>query len=268
MLDDFSKFLSGEKLYGDDLSNEEIAKWFADEAEGYANLGAKDTDQYSYGYHQLNYLHAFNKIKNNYFNKALGIGSAYGDELKPIVDNISEITILDPSEVFAKTKFIKNTPCIYTKPNVNGDLSFENNYFDLITSLGVLHHIPNVSHVMKECHRCLTDGGIMLLREPIVSMGDWRVARKGLTKRERGIPLKIMDFIIKNNGFKVKYRSVCNFPLIPKITNKFGVSAYNSYPLTVADKYLSKIFHWNLKYNRINFYDKIAPASIYYVLEK
>ncbi len=42
MNDEFSTYLSGERLYGDDFTIEEIQKWFADEAEGYADLGAKE----------------------------------------------------------------------------------------------------------------------------------------------------------------------------------------------------------------------------------
>ncbi len=134
------------------------------------------------------------------FNEALGIGSAYGNEFMPIAQNIKQVTILDPSDAFSDVKEIYETPCKYIKPNPNGNMPFETNQFDLVTSMGVMHHIPNVSHVMSECYRCLNKGGIMLLREPIASMGDWRKLRTGLTKRERGIPLQILNEIIRNVG--------------------------------------------------------------------
>lgn len=63
-------------------------------------------------------------------------------------------------------------------------LDFESEQFDLITCLGALHRIPNVSMVVNELYRCLGKGGYLLLREPVVSMGDWSVPREGLTKRE------------------------------------------------------------------------------------
>lgn len=268
MNDDFSTFLSGKKLYGDDFKTDEINKWFADEVEGYADLGAKEKSQYNYSYHQLNYQHGFKNINKMLFNEALGIGSAYGDELRLIANNINKITILDPSDVFSDVKEILGTPCNYIKPNSSGNMPFESNQFDLITCLGVMHHIPNVSHVMGECYRCLNQGGVMLLREPIHSMGDWRKPRRGLTKRERGIPLEIMDEIAWNAGFKVKHRSFCNFPLISNLTNKLGISAYNSYAVTMVDYLLSQLFFWNIKYHRIKLREKFAPASVYYVLEK
>lgn len=268
MNDKFSTYLSGERLYGDDFTIEEIQKWFADEAEGYADLYAKKTDRYHYVYHELNNYHAFRFIGQTYFDEALGIGSAYGDEFNPIAHNIKQVTILDPSDVFSDVNEIFGTPCQYFKPNPNGNMPFENNRFDLVTSLGVMHHIPNVSHVMSECYRCLNKSGIMLLREPIVSMGDWRKPRTGLTIRERGIPLQILDDIVRKLSFKIKHRSLCNFPVIPKLANIVGVAAYNNTTLTIADALLSQIFNWNIKYHRTKLYEKFAPASVYYVLEK
>jgi SAM-dependent methyltransferase len=268
MSDGYSTYLSGEKLYGDDFTIEEIQKWFADETEGYANLGSKEKNRYYYAYHKLNSHHAFRFLNKTCFYEALGIGSAYGYEFKPIAHSISQITILEPSDVFSYDNTIFGTPCKYIKPNANGDMPFASNQFDLVTSLGVMHHIPNVSHVMSECYRCLNKGGTMLLREPIVSMGDWRNPRAGLTKRERGIPLQIMDSIVQKLSFKIKHRSLCNFPIIPKIANKIGVAAYNNSFLTAADALLSQLFSWNIKYHRTKLYEKFAPASVYYVLEK
>jgi len=264
----FSTYLSGESLYGDDFTIDEIEKWFADEAEGYADLGAKEKARYHYVYHKLNNYHAFRFIRKMRFNETLGIGSAYGDEFMPIARNIKQITILDPSDAFSNVKETYGTPCTYVKPNPTGNVPFETNQFDLVTSLGAMHHIPNVSHVMSECYRCLNKGGIMLLREPIVSMGDWRKSRPGLTKRERGIPLEILNNIIRNVGFKINHKSLCIFPIIPKIANKVGIAAYNNSTLTIADAVFSQMFAWNAKYHRTKLYEKFAPSSAYYVLEK
>lgn len=268
MADEFSRYFSGEYLYGDDFTVEEIREWFADEAEGYANLGPKDKNWYSYGYHQLNQSHGFRFLLGRCFDNALGIGSAYGDEFIPIIQKISKITILDPSDAFLDTKEIHGVQCLYKKPNPLGNLEFEKNNFDLILSIGVMHHIPNVSHVMNECNRVLVKGGIMLLREPITSMGDWRKPRFGLTKRERGIPLRILDDIIRDAGFTITRRSLCNFPVVPRIAKKLGVKAYNNLAFTLADSILSQALSWNVKYHRTHFFEKLAPSSAYYVLTK
>lgn len=268
MKDELTIYLSGERLYGDDFTIEEIREWYMDEAEGYANLGAKERDRYEYGYHKLNIHHAFRHLRQRHFNAALGIGSAYGDEFKPIIQQIKQVTILDPSDAFSDVGDLFGTPCSYLKPSPDGNMPFDDKQFDLITSLGVMHHIPNVSHVMNECSRCLNNGGIMLLREPITSMGDWRRPRNGLTKRERGIPIDILDEIIKKSGFKIRRRAFCVFPVIPKLVNSLHIAAYNNSILTNADAFLSWLFSWNTKYHRTKLREKFAPSSVYYILEK
>ncbi len=172
MNDKFLTYLSGERLYGDDFSITEIQQWYTDEVEGYADLGAKEKERYYYVYHELNNQHAFKYIKKNHFKEALGVGSAYGEEFKPIAANIDFLTIIDPSDAFSDVKEVLGTPCEYITPNPIGKMPFESNKFDLVTSIGVMHHIPNVSYVTSECYRCLNGDGIMLLREPITSMGD------------------------------------------------------------------------------------------------
>jgi SAM-dependent methyltransferase len=268
MADDLAPYFAGKQLYGDDFSIEQIREWFADEAEGYADLGAREKPEYSYGYHRLNQFHAFNLLRGRQFDHALGIGSAYGDEFRPIATQIRRITILDPSEAFAGVTEIFGTPCTHQKPEVSGDIAFGSGSFDLIVSLGALHHIPNVSHVISECYRCLRPKGLMILREPILSMGDWRKPRIGLTRRERGIPAEILDGIVRRAGFTVRRRSLCDFPPIPRVAGKFGLAAYNNYVLTLMDALVSRAFSWNIKYHRTRLHEKLAPSSAFYVLEK
>lgn len=268
MNDDLSSYLSGERLYGDDFTVDEIRAWFADEAEGYANLGAGEKERYCYAYHALNAYHAFRFFGDRRFDRALGLGSAYGHEFRPIAERLGHVTILDPSDAFSDVTSIFGTPCRYIKPTLLGDMPFEDGHFDLVTSLGVLHHIPNVSHVLGECHRCLAEGGVMLLREPVVSMGDWRRPRRGLTRRERGIPLEFLDERIRHLGFQVRRRALCVFPLVPKIVGRFGMDPYNHPLVTRLDALLSRWFAWNVTYHRTTAAQKLAPASVYFVLEK
>jgi len=77
-----------------------------------------------------------------------------------------------------------------------------------------------------------------------------------------------MDEIIKNSGFKVRHRSFCVFPLVPKLASKLGISSYNNFVLTLFDSMLSYLFSWNVKYHRTKLWENLGPASIYYVLEK
>lgn len=266
-IDDMDSYFKGEKLYGDDFDLSKIEEWFNDEKEGYAGLGAKDKDEYTYEYHALNYFYGFKYLPKQTYPCILGFGSAYGDELKPISKHAKKIIILEPSDSFLNTNLTEEN-VEYVKPNIDGLMSFEDNSFDIITCFSVLHHIPNVSTVLKEMFRCLKPGGYLLVREPTVSMGDWRITRIGLTKRERGIPLKIFEDIIKSTGFKIISCNRCDFSLTSRLRFFVKGPVYNSMKVVYIDKLLSKIFSFNNTYHAKNILQKFRPASVFYVLYK
>lgn len=147
-------------------------------------------------------------------------------------------------------------------------MPFDDSSFDLVSVLGVLHHIPNVSQVLGECSRVLACGGKMILREPIVSMGDWRKPRYGLTKRERGIPIDVLKEIITGKGFRIVSESLCGFPPLLRVSHALGVSPFQNRFVTGLDAFLSNSFRWNLRYHAESFFQKIRPTSVFLVLTK
>lgn len=269
---DMDQYFSGQRLYGDDFSLEEIKQWHEEETEGYANLGNKHKDTYTYDYHALNIVHGFNHIKDiQRFDKALGIGSAWGLEFEPIIDKINSLTIVEPSDHMVSHKIGNITPH-YSKPAVDGKLGFDDNTFDLITAFGVLHHIPNVTFVFDELVRVLRPNGVLLVREPVVTQGDWRKPRPGVTKNERGIPVEFFENLIKKNDLQIvkKTNFFCGTSfitrLLNRVTSNYVIYAHKYY--IVADKYLSKLLKWNMHYHPKGAMQKAAPDSIYYVLKK
>ena len=265
--EDLSVYFAGEKLYGDDFTPAQIQAWYEDEKEGYANLGAKDENRYQYVYHALNALHGFRHLPHRPFDHALGFGSAYGHEFEPITNRLQQITILEPSEAFARDD-VSGVPVAYVKPRADGVLPFDDDTFDLITCLGVLHHIPTVSHTLGEVYRCLKPGGYALIREPIISMGDWTKPRPGLTKRERGIPLPLFRDIIQRTGYTTVSETLCMFPLLPKLWAMLKRPAYNSTPATYLDWWSSQLLEWNVRYHATSMPQKFRPTNVYYVLTK
>jgi len=262
-----NEYLAGTKLYGDDFTGEQIAQWYEDEREGYAKLGDKSRGAYAYEYHALNRLHGFRFIRGKRFKSALGLGSAYGDEFLPIVSQIDQITVLEPSDAFQGTD-VGGVPCNYVKPSVDGLMPFEDGSFDLAICLGVLHHIPNVTTVVKELYRCLSRGGYLLLREPIDSRGDWSKPRRHATKRERGIPLHILDAIAAGAGFRVISRRLCVCPPFPKICIRLGMHPFNCPVATRVDAILSRLLRRRVRYHATRLVHKIRPTSVYFVLVK
>lgn len=264
---DFEHYLDGSALYGDDLLEEEIIAWYRDELEGYANLGSRDSAHYKYEYHAWNKLLAFDHLPPFTFERVLAFGAAYGDELLPIITRVRNVTIVEPSGAFVRDS-VHGVPVSYVKPSASGALAFADGWFDLITCFGVLHHIPNISAVLTELVRILAPGGFLALREPIVSMGDWRYPRRGLTMRERGIPLPILVRMVRQLHLVTIRVSLCGFPLIERVFRLVRPDMYNSPLLAWVDAKVSAVFKWNVNYHPRSALERLRPTSVFMVLQK
>ena len=260
-------YLNGDRLHGDDFSQDQIAEWYADEREGYADLGAKHEDAYRYKYHAWNIRHGYRHLPDISFNHVLGFGSAYGDEFLPIIDRVRAVTILEPSEAFVRPD-VHGVPATFVKPRPDGRAPFQDEIFDLVTCFGVLHHIPNVSFVVTEIARTIKPGGYLLVREPIRSMGDWQRPRPGLTKRERGIPLDLLQSFTERSGLDALRTSLCGFPLTPRFLGAVCGDVYNSPTATFIDSVLCRAFAWNVNYHPHTLLDRFCPSSAFLVLQK
>jgi SAM-dependent methyltransferase len=263
-------YWSGEQLYGDDFSPQEIERWYADEKEGYADLISGENIPYRYHYHEVNKKYGFNYLPPKSYGRVLGIGSAYGEEFVPILSCIGQLFILEPSDVLSRS-FVGGIQPRYVTPHESGQMDFPSDFFDLIVCFDTLHHIPNVSYVLSEAYRCLKKGGYFLIKEPVGSMGDLRHPRPGLTKRERGIPYRFFLQVFDKLGFNILHQStfftMTSF-LERKTRNLFSkpIFSYRSY--LWFDQALSWIFRRNLVYHPRNRWQRIGPSSAFFVLSK
>jgi SAM-dependent methyltransferase len=265
--EEFDVYLEGRRLYGDDFGPREIEAWYEDERNGYADLTPRGMSAYRYTYHALNRYHGFRYLRKPWYRNVLAFGGAYGDEILPIIERIGALTIVDPSDAFAKES-VHGKSVRYVRPAPSGVLQMESDSFDLVTCLGVVHHIPNVSTVVREIGRVLQPGGCLILREPIISMGDWRMPRRGLTKRERGIPLKLLEAFVLGAGLAIDRVSFCAFPISTRVFSAFGRDAYNSDFAVRIDSCLARMFGWNLKYHARRSVEKLRPTAAYVVARK
>jgi SAM-dependent methyltransferase len=268
MHSDMSDYFLGRKLYGDDFPIEKLETWYEQEKEGYAGEVLSRSESYRYAYHALNEYYGFRRIEFKAGASALGLGSAYGSEFIPILPRLGHVTILDPSDEFAVRQKLENVPVSYRKPSVDGTLQFPDNAFDLITCFGVLHHIANVSKVLSECRRCLALEGVMLCREPIVTQGDWRKPRRGMTQNERGIPYQLFLEMVRNAGLSVERASLFDFPPFVRFMHTIGLAVFASPVATRVDGLLARAFSFNTRYHRIGLLEKFGPASVFLVLRK
>ena len=259
--------LRGERLYGDDFTPEQIARWYVDEQEGYANLGAKDEKSYRYYYHAMNRVLGYRHLPERRFAHALGVGSAYGDEFEPVAPRVEQFTILEPSQQMRRDN-VFGKPAQWVPPTPGGDMPFASNTFDLITCFAVLHHVPNVTHVVGEIGRVLAPGGYALIHEPVTSMGDWRQPRGGLTKHERGIPPRILDKAVDRAGLRVIRRTLHMFRPWTVLASRLGLEVNNLDWAQRVDLAFSKLFAWNRVYHPTSILHRFRPVCVYYVLTK
>lgn len=266
--DEITRSLRGEKLWGDDFDAAGIEAWHRDEQEAFAELvTGEGRRQPTYIYHALNERHGFRFLPAGRFARVLGLGSAWGEEFAPIARRIDALTIVDPSDAWSRDD-VHGVPTRWVKPVPSGELPFEAGSFDLVTCLGALHHIPNVSAVLGELTRCLRPGGHLVLREPIVSMGDWRKPRPGLTRRERGIPRDVLRAIWRSAGLAPVHEALCAFPVTERLRRLFGRHPYLDPRAVALDAWLSRLFAWNLRYHRRTRLEKLCPTALYAVLRK
>lgn len=90
----------------------------------------------------------------------LEVGCGSGRFLKYVSDKAGFIVGVDPSHaIFAADNLLgKNDKVVLVKASAN-DLPFEDNSFDFVYSIGVLHHIPDTLKAMQACVNKVKKGG-------------------------------------------------------------------------------------------------------------
>tara|TARA_R110002074_G_scaffold299444_1_gene470975 strand:- start:6523 stop:7422 length:900 start_codon:yes stop_codon:yes gene_type:complete len=257
--------LSGQEIYGDNFTIDEIQKWYSEEEHGYHDLAVKAGGHESI-YAAFDKYHFFDRIKVS--GKFFAVGVADGSDFLPISSSIDEFHFVEICEDFW-TDTIGQTPAFYSKPSVLGTLEYPDNMFDHGAFFSVLHHIPNVSCSLREMYRVLKPGGVLFLREPTVSMGDWRHPRSGLTNNERGIPLPALRNLATDLGFQILREVECIHPLVRHLAKACGLSRpFSNSTLTKIDVGVSKLVRFSTAYHPQNLIQKMRPQGVAMILVK
>lgn len=94
----------------------------------------------------------------------LDMGCGSGRWSYYMADKVKSIEAVDPSEaVFTAQKMLKKFNNIRVSQAAVQNLPFPNETFDLVISLGVLHHIPNTPNALKQCVEKVKKGGACLI---------------------------------------------------------------------------------------------------------
>ena len=262
--------LLGRRLHGADLDAAGIAAWFADEQNGYADLvgdDGRDDDAAPSTGHAIRF-HALPYLGTRHFAYCLALGAADGREYAPFAGRVDRFVAIEPGRKFW-CREIAGAPADYRLPSLHGTLDLPGASCDLAASFGVLHHIPNVAQVLGEVARVLKPGAPFLIREPIVSLGDFRRARPGLTRNERGIPHAMLDAMLAEAGFAIRAKRFVNFPGTRELPFRLGLgSAWDNRAIVRVDSALASATAWNARYWRPRLWDKLAPRSAYWIAER
>ena len=264
--EEMREFLSGSRLVGNDFEGEELANWYRDEEVAYAEMyPAEFLELEAYKYHALNVRHGFSALDPRPIARALSLGGGSGAELAPVAERVGRIDVVDAAEAIP---IELPAPVHLHRAPPEGVLPFPNSTFDLVTCFGVLHHIARVGDTLRELSRVCRDGARLLVREPIVSMGDWRRPRRGLTPRERGIPLPIFEELIQEAGLETLRARPCIFSVSSLLQGRMKRSLFDDPMLTRIDDWLARLTLWNWTYHANSLVRRFRPTSVFYVLEK
>ena len=258
--------LLGHSLEGNDLDYQGLVSWYADEERGFFETNNEFHYKEGFTYDQigLNWLHG-RPIRGKHFPLALAFGCAQGYDIANLPITVDRYIAIEPTPEFWSDR-IDGKPAEYRRPNINGKIDLPDSHVDFVCAIGCLHHIANVEYVVSELARVLKPGGYLFIREPIISMGDFRLNRPGLTKRERGIPAELMKTYLTRSGIRITNTVYCSVNPLKSFFNKLRVYApYNHKLFVICDYILSRLLSFNAKYYRPSIKDKFAPGSMAYV---
>jgi SAM-dependent methyltransferase len=171
----------------------------------------------------------------------LDVGCGTGRWTKYIAEKAGFVEAIDPSEaVYSAAGLLKE----YNNTRVSvagvGNIPFDNESFDLVMSLGVLHHVPNTAEAIKDCAKKVKRGGYFLvyLYYSLDTRGGAykslfkvsNILRLGISKLPKGIKELVCDFIAFGIylPFVAVSKALKAIPGLKKVGEKFPLSYYSN----------------------------------------
>lgn len=269
------QIIDGTHLVGDDFNIEQLQRWFVEEQEAFyeGDAGNSEEDPWYTYMRYVNDVLGFSAIEKRVdpIRNMLVLGPGSGKEMEQFAAKNPECQLhfLEASNNFQqilRERFVNSNIVL---PQYSGDIALADNSQDAVCAFSVLHHIPNVSKVIAEIGRVTQAGGLLMIREPCSSMGDWRGPRSA-TPNERGISRKLIIKFAEQAGFVIEHKPTAiilePFNKVLKKTVGFWWISFRA--LYIMDRVASGLLSLNDCYWRDTFWRKCGPSSYFYLFKK
>lgn len=265
----------GTYLVGDDFTEEQLTEWFSQEREAFfeSDAGNSDEDPWYAYMRYVNELIGFSALarepRRTSSMLVLGPGSGTEVELFALSHPECRLTFLEASTRFQDELRRRFPRSIIIEPHASGSIELDCETQDVVCAFSVLHHIPNVSKVLSEISRVTRPGGLLLVREPCSSMGDWRFPRSA-TPNERGISRKLLVDMAVRAGLAAEREPIPVLlePINSLLKKTIGFRRVPFPLLYWIDRTLSKLASLNDHYWRDSRLKKVGPSSYFYLFRK
>jgi len=187
--------------------------------------------------------HILQLLNNKKIETILEVGCGTADYLFSLGQNIkSQLFGFDNSEGMVKEGNIKNPGLILTVNDVHNKFNYNNDFFDFVYSIDVIHYVKDLDHCFNESFRVLKKDGIIMTitdsEEDLKNRTMTKYFPKSLQiEMKRYHKIKTIKESMERNGFKEIEISHTEkeYEIDEKLFQKFKNKAYSAIRL-ISDK--------------------------------